>query len=131
MSPPDSPPPFSLAERVRSFRHAIAGLRSLVAEEHNARVHLAATLAVIVAAAVLEVSRVEAGLLALAIGGVWTAELLNTAIEAVVDLVSPDRHPLAKTAKDAGAAAVLVASVAAVVIGLCVFGPAALRGVQR
>ena len=125
--PPDGPNtrrPFRLRERVGSFRYAVDGLRATLATEHNARIHAAATAAVLLAAAVLRVPAGRWGLLALAIGLVWVAELLNTAIEAAVDLVSPDRHLLAKAAKDAAAAAVLVAAVTAVIVGLCVFGPA-------
>ncbi len=60
---------------------------------------------------------------ALSVGAVWGAELLNTAVEAVVDLVSPEYHPLAGRAKDVAAGAVLVVALAALVVGLLVFGP--------
>ena len=121
--PGPSPPRFRLRDRVGSFRYAIDGLRETVATQHNARVHLAATALVVVVAGALRVAAGGWALLAVAIGLVWAAELLNTAIEAAVDLASPERHPLAKTAKDAAAAAVLVASLAAAVVGGCVLGP--------
>jgi diacylglycerol kinase (ATP) len=65
-------------------------------------------------------------LVALAVGTVWTAELANTAIEALTDLVSPEYHPLAGKAKDVAAGAVLMAAVAALVVGLLIFGPRVL-----
>ena len=61
--------------------------------------------------------------MAVAVGTVWSAELMNTAVEAVVNLVSPDYHPLAGKAKDVAAAAVLLAALAALVVGLLIFGP--------
>jgi diacylglycerol kinase len=71
----------------------------------------------------LGLSRVEWAILALTIGLVWTAEFINTALEATVDLASPDIHPLARIGKDVGAAAVLVAAILSVVIGLLILGP--------
>jgi diacylglycerol kinase len=65
----------------------------------------------------------EWAVLILTIAMVWTAEFLNTALEAVVDLASPNRHPLAKVGKDVGAAAVLIAAMSAVIIGLIILGP--------
>jgi diacylglycerol kinase len=74
-------------------------------------------------AAWLGLARTEWALLVLAIGLVWSAEFVNTALEAAVDLASPDLHPVARIGKDVGAAAVLVASAAAAVIGLLILGP--------
>lgn len=71
----------------------------------------------------LDVPRAELALLVLAIGLVWSAEFVNTALEAAVDLASPDLHPVARLGKDVGAAAVLVAAVASVVVGLLILGP--------
>ena len=69
-------------------------------------------------------SHIEWAALALTIGLVWMAECFNTALEAVVDLASPGLHPLAKISKDVGAAAVLVAAITSIVIGLLILGPA-------
>ena len=109
--------------RWRSIGFAWAGLRYLLASQPNARIHAVATLAVLVAGYHLDVSRLEWVALVVAIALVWVAEALNTGIERVVDLASPEQHPLAAQAKDVAAAGVLLASVAAVVIGALVLGP--------
>ena len=69
------------------------------------------------------ISRYEWAIILLVIGAVWTAEFLNTALEAILDIASPERHPLAQIAKDVGAAAVLIAAVVAIVVGLIILGP--------
>lgn len=103
------------------FHSAIAGVMDTFRTERNFRIHILATLFILAAAWFFRVDALDWMLLTLAIALVLGAELLNTGIEAVVDLVSPDWHPLAKKAKDAAAGAVLVASLAAMVIGLIVF----------
>lgn len=112
-----------IKKRIDSFRYAIAGLRYLLQTQPNARIHLLATITVILLGFWLEVNTVEWAALALAIGLVFSAEAFNTAIESIVDLVSPDVHPLAGTAKDVAAGAVLLAAITAAVVGLLVFGP--------
>ncbi len=107
----------------KSFAYALRGIGTLLRTQTNARIHLAATVVVIGAGFGLEISRMEWALVVAAIGLVWTAEGLNTAIEAAVDLVSPEQHPLAGRAKDVAAGAVLLAALAAAVIGVLVFGP--------
>ncbi|MDJ0848566.1 MAG: diacylglycerol kinase family protein [Myxococcota bacterium] len=114
---------FSWAARRRSFRHAFRGVGTLLAEQHNTRIHAAVTLAVIVAGLVVGVSALEWAVLALAIGLVWAAEAGNSALEWLCDVASPDFHPLVRKAKDAAAAAVLVAAAAAAAAGLFVFVP--------
>lgn len=109
--------------RIRSFRHAFSGLKIVLLTQRNAWLHAVATACVLGLAAWLHVSRIEWALLVLAIGLVWSAEFVNTALEAAVDLASPDLHPVARIGKDVGAAAVLVASAAAAVIGLLILGP--------
>jgi diacylglycerol kinase len=89
----------------------------------NAWIHAIATASAIVLGLWLRLSRIEWAILTLTIGLVWTAEFINTALEAAVDLASPDIHPLAKIGKDVSAAAVLVAAIISVVIGLLVLGP--------
>lgn len=111
------------ASRVSSFRCAFAGIGHLVRTQRNCRLHLAATVIVLSFGGWLGVDRVEWCLLALAIGLVWTAEALNTAVEYFVDEYSPALHPAAGHAKDVGAAAVLLASFAAAAVGLLVFVP--------
>jgi len=108
---------------VRSFGFAIRGISVLLRTQANARIHMAAALGVALAAAFFHITRMEWCAVVAAIGLVWTAEALNTAVETVVDLVSPDIHPLAGRAKDIAAGAVLMAAIAAVIIGVLVFAP--------
>ena len=111
------------SSRWQSVLYALNGIRLLVRTQVNAQIHLVATCAVVVAGFYFSVSASEWCALVLAMGLVWAAEALNTGIEAVVDLVSPEKHELAGKAKDVAAAGVLLASVAALVVGLVVFVP--------
>jgi len=111
---------YSLA---RSLQNAWRGVGVLVRAEPNARIHLAATVAVAATGRVLGVSRTEWALLALAIAAVWSAEAMNTAVEALGDVVSPERNEAVGRVKDIAAGAVLLAAIGAVVVGLLVFGP--------
>jgi diacylglycerol kinase len=120
-----------LTARLRSFGHAFRGLKLLLQSQHNARIHAVATVLVVAAGALLRISPTEWALIALAIVCVWATEALNTAIEFVVDLVSPELHPLAAKAKDIAAAAVLVAAFGSAVVGGFVFGPYILRMLGR
>jgi diacylglycerol kinase (ATP) len=120
-----------LTGRLRSFGHAFRGLKVLLQTQQNARIHAAAAILVIAAAALLRISSTEWSLIAIAILCVWVAEALNTAIEFVVDLVSPDHHSLAAKAKDVAAGAVLLAAIGAAVVGAIVFGPYVLRLLAR
>ncbi len=108
---------------LRGFRHAFAGIAYVLRTQRNARVHLAIAGAVVAAGIGFRVSAVEWAVLALTIGGVFGAEMFNTATELAVDLTTRDFHPLAKAAKDVGAGAVLVAALAAVGVGVAIFGP--------
>jgi len=110
-------------QRLRSLRHAIDGGRHIVRREPNVRIHLAVAVAVVALGAWLGLSARDWAVIVLAMGGVVATEAMNTAVERAVDLLSPARHPLAKLSKDVAAAAVLVAAVAAVVIGLLILGP--------
>ena len=107
----------------RCFAYALAGLWEALRTQRNLRVHLAFTLGVVAAGWVLALSPLEWAILALTVGMVWVAELFNTAMEAAVDLASPTLHPLARKAKDVSAAAVLVAAISAVAVGLIVLVP--------
>ena len=117
------PPDGRWRRRVASFGHAGRGVWAALRSEVHLRFHAAATAAVIGLGFYFDISRLEWALVALAAAGVWTAELLNTAIEALTDLASPAWHPLAGTAKDVAAGAVLLAAVGALVVGALVFGP--------
>ncbi len=103
-----------------AFGYAFAGLRAGWAGEPNLRLHVVAALVVAIAGGLLRLPPPAWAVLALAVAGVIAAELLNAAVEAVVDLVSPLEHPLAKRAKDLAAAAVLVAVLGAVAVGAAV-----------
>ena len=120
MSPPKRT---GLAGRVASFGYALRGLWILVATQANARIHAVATVLVISAGFWFALTRMEWCALVAAIGLVWTAEGLNTALEFLTDLVAPEHHPLAGKVKDVAAGAVLAASAAAAVIGAIIFGP--------
>ncbi len=106
-----------------SLRCAAAGVREAALTQRNMRAHFAAALAVAAAAVLLEVPAPELGVLALAAGGVLAAEVLNTAVESLVDLVSPNYHETARRAKDMAAGAVLLSAAAAVLAGTAVFLP--------
>ncbi len=91
--------------------------------QRNAWIHALASLSVFALSLWLGLNRLEWAVIVLTVGLVWMAEFVNTALEAVVDLASPDLHPLAKVGKDVAAAAVLVGAMTAVVVGLLVLGP--------
>jgi len=106
-----------------SFRYATAGLRYLLVSQRNARVQAVIGVIALLLAAILRVSRVEWAIITLLIALVLTLEALNSAIEATVDLVTSDYHPLAKIAKDVAAGAVWLMAIASVVIGAIIFLP--------
>ena len=115
--------PFQFTGRLRSFRHAIAGILRMVRCQHNAWIHAAVTAIVVAAGFLLRVGPADWCWLILAISIVWTAEALNTAFEFLADAASPEFHPLVRDAKDVAAGAVLVTAIAAVVIGGIIFWP--------
>lgn len=106
---------------IGGFDHALDGIRLVVGTQRNMKFHVLVALAVVAAGIFLGISALEFAVLALTIATVFAAEIINTAIEAVVDIASPERHPLAKTAKDCAAGAVLVLSIGAVIVGVLVF----------
>jgi diacylglycerol kinase len=109
--------------RMTAFGHAFRGWWYVLRTQHNAWIHSIVALAVIALGLWLGLPPRDWAVLVLAIAMVFTAEFINTSIEAVVDLASPVHHPLAKVGKDVGAAAVLVAALAAILIGLLILGP--------
>ncbi|KJD42059.1 diacylglycerol kinase [Paenibacillus polymyxa] len=104
-----------------TFRYAAEGVVYALRTQVNMRIHAVVALLVIVAGLTLRISRLDWLFVCMAIAIVMVAELINTAVEAAVDLISPDIHPLAKAAKDTAAGAVLLAAVFAVIIGIFVF----------
>jgi diacylglycerol kinase (ATP) len=115
--------PFSVSERLRSFRFALAGIRTLLAEQHNARIHLLATVVVVAAAAYFDVSPAEWLALMLAVALVWLAEAMNSALEYLCDAAVPEQHALIRKAKDVAAGGVLICAGFAAVVAAVVFLP--------
>ncbi|HTS96674.1 MAG TPA: diacylglycerol kinase family protein [Streptosporangiaceae bacterium] len=111
----------------RSFSFAGQGVWRAVRTQRNMRVHLLAALAAVAAGLILRIGAADWAAVLTVIGLVLTAELLNTVVEALVDLCASEFHPLAKAAKDMAAGAVLIASAAALGVGLAVFLPRLLR----
>ncbi len=109
--------------RGRSFRFAFSGWWYVIRTQRNAWIHATVSLFVILLGLWLELSPHDWAVIILAIALVWIAEFVNTALEAVVDLASPQQHYLARVGKDVGAAAVLIAAFSSVVIGLLIIGP--------
>mgnify|MGYP005850685203 CR=1 FL=1 len=101
-----------------SFKHAWAGIVYVVRTQRNARIHLAIAAAAVGLGLWIGLTLTQWAVVAVVAGMVLAAEWLNTAVEAVVDLITPDYHPLAKVAKDAAAAAVLLSAIIAVVVGI-------------
>lgn len=114
---------FSFRARANSFRFASDGVYSFFSQEHNAWIHFAATIMVFIAAFGFRVSRIEMISLVIVTGFVWVAEIFNTAIEKIMDFVSPELHPEIKLIKDLAAAGVLLAAFTAVVTGAIIFIP--------
>lgn len=108
---------------IRSFGFAVEGIVHTYKTQANFRIHTWITVAIIAGCFALQVSLDQAAILALLIGLVLQAELFNTALEAIVDHVSPEYHPLAKIAKDCAAGAVFVTAGVAIAVGILIFGP--------
>jgi len=114
---------FSWRARVNSFQYAFAGLGHVIKREHNARIHIAASAAVIATGFYLQVSSRDFALLILVIIAVFFAETINTAFEHLCDVVLPEKNQSVKFAKDIAAGAVLICTLGACVVGLIIFIP--------
>ena len=112
-----------ILSRIESFRHAFRGWFYVLRTQQNVWLHSAVATAVIIVGLWVKLPPRDWAVILLTAGLVFSAEFINTAIEVVVDLASPETHPLAKIGKDVGAAAVLVAAFAATLIGLLILGP--------
>lgn len=119
----DSNASFSWKARFKSFVYAWDGILCFFRSEHNAQIHLAATVLVSVLSVTLGLDKFEAIAVVFSIAFVWIAEMINTAIEKAMDLVSTEQHPQIKLVKDISAGAVLIAAIAAVFVGCIVFIP--------
>ena len=119
---------FSLKKRINSFRYAAAGIGIVVKSQHNAWIHLVASLGVIGAGVYFDIERDGWLWIIVAMALVWMAEALNTAVELLADAITSEYHPLIKKAKDVAAGAVLFAAIGAAAIGLAVFFPYLMGG---
>lgn len=113
-----------LSSRARAFRYAFSGWWFVIRTQRNAWIHAMVSVAVILLSFWLNLSPRDWAAVIIAIAMVWTAEFINTALEAVVDLASHhEHHELARVGKDVGAAAVLIAAISAAFIGFLILGP--------
>lgn len=112
---------------IKSFKYAGEGVQHILRTQRNIRVHLALGLAALGAAVCFKVSMVEMAVLSLTVAFVIAAEMFNTAIEEIVDIIKPEEHPLAALIKNVAAAAVLAASLGSVAVGAFIFLPRILR----
>lgn len=115
--------PFSITARIKSFSYAFAGIAVMIKSQHNAWIHLLATIVVTASGLFFQIDAVEWCLVILAILAVLVAEAINTAIEFLCDAASPAPHPLIQKSKDVAAGAVLISAIGAVLIGLIIFLP--------
>ena len=114
---------FSWKERGNSFSYAWNGIKSVLRTEHNTWIHLGFTIAAIAIGFILEISSNEFIAIILSMALVWVTEIVNTAIEKIMDFISLERHPQIKLVKDLAAAAVLIAAISALVVGAIIFLP--------
>ena len=114
---------FSIKKRMKSFSYAFCGLKTALKEEHNARIHLVATLLVLAMSIFFDINTYEWIAVIFSIGFVFAIELINSAIENTVDFISLEKHDTIRKIKDLSAAAVLMSALAALIIGLIVFLP--------
>lgn len=119
----NDPQSFNLRARLKSFVYAGKGIWILLRSQHNAWIHFAATIAVVVAGFGLKISRTEWCLIILSCAVVWAAEAFNTAVEFLADAVSAQYHPLVEKTKDVAAAGVLLTAIGAALVGMIVFVP--------
>ena len=116
---------------INSFKYAIEGFISSFKTERNMKIHILAMTIVIALGILLKLSKIEWCIITIAIVMVISAELFNTAIETVVDMISPEKNPKAKLVKDIAAGAVLVVAIGAAIIGFIVFGPKVINLINK
>lgn len=114
---------FSWKARLKRFVFAWRGIIDFFRTEHNAQIHLAVTVVVIILSIFLRVNKSETIAIIFSIALVWITEMLNTAIEKTMDFISLKKHPQIKVIKDLSAGAVLIAAIAAVIVGCIIFIP--------
>jgi diacylglycerol kinase (ATP) len=124
---PDDHSMITSPNRVKSLGYAIAGWLYMLRHQKNTRIQAVASIGIVFFALWLGISTIEWAILILTITMVWMAEFINAAVEATVNMYTSEYHPMAKVAKDVAAATVLLGVVAAVVVGLLIFGPPLLE----
>ncbi len=124
---PDVYSPITSPNRVKSLSYAIAGWLYMLRRQKNTRIQSVASVVVVALALWLEIDLTSWAILILTITMVWMAEFLNAAVEACVNLATQDVHPMAKVGKDVASAAVLLAVVASILVGLLLLAPPLLR----
>lgn len=112
-----------ISKRKDSFGYAFRGIASFIKNEHHAKIHVIATIVVVAAGCWYKITKTEWLFVILSIAGVISIEMVNTAVEKTMDHLSPDLHPSVKFIKDVAAGAVLVAAIAAAIIGAVIFIP--------
>lgn len=116
--------------RIEAIRYALAGWWHVIRTQRNAWIHTLASIMVLVLGIWLKLTLLEWAVLILTITMVWVAEFFNTAVETMTDLISPHHNHLAKISKDVSAAAVLIAAVASIIIGLLILGSHLISKIQ-
>jgi diacylglycerol kinase len=114
---------FSISKRLKSFGYAISGLKLLFKYEHNLRIHLFAAVFTVIMGFIFKLTGIEWSIILIVISIVFIAEIINSSIEYLADFVSPEFSSLIKIIKDYAAAAVLIAAVFSIIIGLIIFLP--------
>lgn len=118
---------FSISDRLKSFQHAFNGLKLILKEEHNFRIHALATFLVIILGFYLDINKSEWIFLILCIALVLCSEAFNTALEHLADALTVEYHPIIKKAKDVAAAATLITAIGALICGGIIFTPKILH----
>ena len=108
---------------INSFKYAITGIFTAFKTEQNMKIHLLITILVIIFAIVFKITKLEWTLCIIAIAIVFMAELFNTAIETIVDMITQEKNEKAKIAKDVSAGAVLISAIGAAIVGNIIFLP--------
>ncbi|MBB3696679.1 diacylglycerol kinase [Flammeovirga yaeyamensis] len=114
---------FKISKRLKSFTYAFNGLKILIKEEHNARIHVLATVCVVILGILLKITILEWIAVIFAIGLVISSEIFNSAIENIADYLTKEKREEIKRIKDLAAAGVLICAIAALIIGLLIFIP--------
>ena len=122
---------FSLSQRARSFVHAFRGIGTVIRTQHNAWIHLVATIGAVALGFIVALNRIEWCVIVLAIALVWITEAVNTAIELLADEVTRERREGIGRAKDVGAGAVLLAAITSLFLGAIIFVPHLLALAER